>query len=190
MANPIRHATSTISRFSRRHALSALAAVLIFGAASTTALHSSTSPVATSPYATDLEIRMWQLINSDRTSSLCIEETRGRAKPLQWDNRLAAVARAHSQELARNGSFSHEGADGSLPSARISRAGIQWRSMGENIAEAHDVAQAEALLMNEPKFRQNHRANILKSDYTHVGVGIAIAPDGMLYITQDFVQLP
>jgi uncharacterized protein YkwD len=119
-----------------------------------------------------------------------MEETRGRAKPLQWDDRLAAVARAHSQDLARSGSFSHEGTDGSLPSVRISRAGIPWRSMGENIAEAHDVAEAEGLLMNEPKFRPNHRANILKPDYTHVGVGIAIAPDGMMYITQDFVQLP
>jgi uncharacterized protein YkwD len=44
-------------------------------------------------------------------------------------------------------------------------------------------------LMNEPKFQENHRANILSRTFTNVGIGIASGPDGTLYITQDFVQL-
>jgi uncharacterized protein YkwD len=72
---------------------------------------------------------------------------------------------------------------------RLSKAGIQWVSMGENIAMDQSVAQAEAALMNEPKFRENHRANILNPAFTNVGVGIARGPDGTLYITQDFVQV-
>jgi uncharacterized protein YkwD len=135
------------------------------------------------------EALMWQLINQDRTSDACIEETKGRARPLQWDERLALVARTHSQEMAQRGFFGHQGADGSLPSVRITRVGIHWRAVGENIAKYPDIASAEAAFMSEPKFQPNHRANILNPDYTHVGVGIAKGPDGMYYITQEFAQL-
>jgi uncharacterized protein YkwD len=44
--------------------------------------------------------------------------------------------------------------------------------------------------MNEPPLSHNHRANILNPDFTHVGVGILRGPDGMFYITQEFVQKP
>lgn len=136
-----------------------------------------------------LEVKMWKLINQDRSAGSCAEETKGRARPLQWDARLAAIARLHSQEMASNGFFGHEGADGSLPDARISRVGIHWRASGENIAKYPDVIEAEAAFMNEPRFQPNHRANILNPDYTHVGVGVVKGADGMFYITQEFAQL-
>jgi len=132
---------------------------------------------------------MWQLINQDRTSTPCAEETKGRARPLQWDARLAVVARTHSEEMAASGFFGHQGADGSMPDARISRVGIHWRASGENIAKYPGIVQAEAAFMSEPRFQPNHRANILNPDYTHVGVGIAKGADGMFYITQEFAQL-
>jgi uncharacterized protein YkwD len=138
--------------------------------------------------AEESEILMWQLINRDRLDANCAEETKGRARPLQWDARLAAVARAHSEEMARNHFFAHTGIDGSEPSMRVSRAGIQWRATGENIAKVDTVAGAEAAFMNEPKFQPNHRGNILNPDYTHVGVGVARGANGMLYITQEFAQ--
>jgi uncharacterized protein YkwD len=132
---------------------------------------------------------MWDMINADRTAPSSLDETKGRARPLQWDDRLAAVARAHSEDMARNGFFSHQGSDGSNPALRTTKAGIQWRCTGENIAEVSDVAQAEQLFMNEPKFQENHRANILNTEYTRVGVGIARGRDGALYITQEFAEL-
>jgi uncharacterized protein YkwD len=134
------------------------------------------------------ELQMLALMNSERTAPEQAAETRGQARPLQWDPRLAALARAHSVELA-NGLFSHVSADGSLPSDRMTRAGLRWLYMGENIAEARDVSRAEAAMMNEPRFQENHRANILSPNYTVVGVGIVNGPDGMLYITQEFAQL-
>jgi len=134
------------------------------------------------------ELQMFALINNDRMAPEQAAETHGRLKPLQWDPRLAALARAHSVELA-NGSFSHVSPDGSLPSDRMSKAGIRWLYMGENIAMAQDVARAQAMMMNEPRFQQNHRANILSPNYTTVGVGIVNGPDGMMYITQEFAQL-
>jgi uncharacterized protein YkwD len=142
----------------------------------------------TVPDLAQLEIQMWRLINRDRGAPSSLEETRGLARPLQWDDRLAAAARQHSEEMARHGFFSHQGLDGSLPYLRISRAGIQWSSVGENLAEFPDVVQAEAAFMNEPKFQENHRGNILNRGFTHVGVGIARGADGLLYITQDFAS--
>lgn len=135
------------------------------------------------------EIQMWRLINRDRASPSCEEETKGRARPLLWDDRLAAVAREHSEEMARHGFFSHTGVDGSLPYMRVSRAGIQWSETGENIAMYPDVIRAEAEFMDEPKFQPNHRGNILNPNFTHVGVGIARGRDGLLYITQEFAAL-
>jgi uncharacterized protein YkwD len=136
-----------------------------------------------------LELQMWELINRDRADPSYSNETRGHAPALQWDDRLAAVARMQSKEMARDGYFSHEGADGSSPASRVSMAGIKWRSTGENIANCGSVSEAESLFMNEPKFQQNHRWNILNVNYTHVGVGVARGLDGSLYVTQEFAQL-
>ena len=135
-----------------------------------------------------LEARMLDLLNADRAAASSQRETNGRAHPLLWDARLAAAARAHSEDMARNGYFSHQGSDGSMPSTRVSRAGVQWRGTAENIAKTSDVFEAESLFMNEPKFQHNHRGNILNPSYTHVGIGIVTGPDGYLYITQDFAE--
>jgi uncharacterized protein YkwD len=172
------------------HAVTILAAVIL-ALLPASSLSSQTVPQRASfPYRTgQLELQMWELINRDRADQSNSRETRGRATALRWDDRLAAVARLHSEEMARNGYFSHDGADGSSPARRVSMAGIKWVSTGENIANCAGVSQAESLFMNEPKFQQNHRWNILNVNYTHVGVGVARAPDGSLYITQEFAQL-
>jgi uncharacterized protein YkwD len=168
-----------------------LAAILAGAALAPALCAQQILPVANYRPRTDqLELQMLDLVNHDRIDPSAAEETRGRAHPLQWDGRLAAIARLHSEEMAREGFFGHEGMDGSQPSNRVSRAGVQWRSTGENIAKCRDVAEAEALFMDEPRFQQNHRGNILNPQYTHVGIGIARGPDGTLYITQEFVQEP
>jgi len=166
-------------------------AALLLGLLPPSSLSSQTVPHRASfPSGTgQLELQMWELINRDRADQSYSSETRGRAPAVQWDDRLAAVARMHSEEMARNGYFSHEGADGSSPAHRVSMAGIKWLSTGENIANCAGVSEAESLFMNEPKFQQNHRWNILNANYTHVGVGIARARDGSLYITQEFAQM-
>jgi uncharacterized protein YkwD len=166
-------------------------AALLFGSMPARSLFSQSLPQrANFSYRTDqLELQMWELINRDRADRSYWDETKGHAPALQWDDRLAAVARMHSEEMARNGFFSHEGADGTSPAQRVSMAGIKWRSTGENIANCSGVSEAESRFMNEPKFQQNHRWNILNASYTHVGIGVARAPDGSLYITQEFAQL-
>ncbi|HTX15563.1 MAG TPA: CAP domain-containing protein [Candidatus Baltobacteraceae bacterium] len=191
MTTPTRHAIPFVSRFLSQRPAIALALMLGAAALATSLFAQEILPVANYRPRTDqLEVQMLDLVNRDRTDPSTVQETKGRAHPLQWDGRLAEVARLHSEEMAREGFFGHEGMDGSQPANRVTRAGIQWRSTGENIAKCRDVAEAEAMFMDEPKFRQNHRGNILNSDYTHIGVGIARGPDGTLYITQEFAQEP
>jgi len=138
----------------------------------------------------ELERQMWLLINQDRSNPETLEETRGRAQPLRWNESLAAVARAHSRDMLEQQFFSHADTQGRTYEMRIDQAGIVWWAAGENIAINDSVLRAEAGLMNEPRFQPNHRYNILNAFYTDVGIGIVQGPDGALYITQDFVQVP
>jgi uncharacterized protein YkwD len=138
----------------------------------------------------DLERQMWALVNHDRLDPATSAETGGRAQPLRWNENLAAVARAHSRDMLEQRFFGHVDREGRTLSARINAAGIPWRALGENIAVNRTVPGAEAAFMNEPRFQNNHRANILNANYTDVGIGIVQGPKGSLYITQDFVAIP
>jgi len=191
MTAPTGHAIPFVSRLLGARQAILLAVLLGAGMLGISLGAQEILPVANYRARTDhLEVQMLDLVNHDRIDPSTQQETKGRARPLQWDGRLAEVARLHSEEMAREGFFGHEGMDGSQPFNRVSRAGIQWRSTGENIAKCRDVEEAEAIFMDEPKFQQNHRGNILNPAYTHIGVGIASGPDGTLYITQEFAQEP
>jgi len=172
-----------------RHTIILLAVLLCYAPTVTSLRSQNGGPSSFEDRTHRLELQMLNLINDDRAAPASLAETGGRTRPLQWDARLAGVARAHSEDMARMGYFSHQGSDGSMPATRVSRAGIPWRSTGENIAKTSDVVQAETHFMNEPKFQRNHRGNILNPNYTHAGVGIIKGPDGSLYITQEFAEL-
>jgi uncharacterized protein YkwD len=156
--------------------------------------HSGTAsrdvPTAAPLDAVDPERAMWALINDDRQDPANAPETKGQARQLEWDERLAAVARAHSADMLARNFFDHVNPDGVSPSQRVTAASIPWSSTAENIAIYGDVASAQAAFMNEPRFEHNHRANILATDFTHVGVGVVRGPDGRLWITQEFRQAP
>jgi uncharacterized protein YkwD len=133
-----------------------------------------------------MEEQMYDLVNRDRTDPANTPETNGRALPLYWNDRLAAVARAHSLDMLNQGYFSHVDPQGGSVATRVQAAGLQWQAVGENIAIYSTVARAQAAFMDEPRFAKNHRSNILNPMYTEVGIGIVQGPDGRLYITQDF----
>jgi uncharacterized protein YkwD len=138
----------------------------------------------------DLERQMWTLINRDRSDPETFAETGGRAQPLNWNERLAEVARAHSRNMLEQGFFAHVDPEGKTLEMRIDKAGIPWWAAGENIAINGTVVRAEARLMNEARFQPNHRYNILSTFFTDVGIGIVQDSDGSLYITQVFIQTP
>lgn len=64
----------------------------------------------------------------------------------------------------------------------------EWSRYGENVLQNWCGANGDALVaqwMRSP----GHRVNMLRSDYTHLGVGAAVADSSKLYSTQNFVRL-
>jgi hypothetical protein len=73
---------------------------------------------------------------------------------------------------------------------RVRAAGIRTPVVLENIARAYGVAEAQSGLMNSP----GHRANLLSTEATHVGVGIVLGEEVAgrreLFVTQVFTRVP
>ncbi|HEY8346153.1 MAG TPA: CAP domain-containing protein [Symbiobacteriaceae bacterium] len=121
------------------------------------------------------EQQMLNLINGERAKA-------GLA-PLKADPTLTMLARMKSQDMINRNYFSHQSPTYGSPFDMMKRYGVSYRTAGENIAGNHSVQAAHAALMNSP----GHRANILNSQYTHVGIGIIKGgPYGMMF-TQMFV---
>lgn len=122
----------------------------------------------------DLEIQMLALVNEERRS-------RG-LNPLAADPALTPVARAHSTDMFARGYFSHYTPEKTDPFNRMDKAGIKFRSAGENLALGRTLKICHEGLMNSP----GHKANILNPSFGRLGIGIM---DGGIYglmISQEF----
>lgn len=89
-------------------------------------------------------------------------------KPLQMDWELARVARMKSQDMAQKNYFSHTSPTYGSPFDMMKQFGISFRTAGENIASGQTTPKE---VMESWMNSQGHRANILKPEYTHLGVG-------------------
>ncbi|NCT91336.1 hypothetical protein GXB85_10280 [Cellulomonas sp. APG4] len=108
--------------------------------------------------------------------------------PLTVSVKVATVARGWSQTMASSGSFRHNPSYASqMPSG--------WSAAGENVAYGYTtVGQYSPATIHENLMGSSgHRANILKSSYTHLGVGVAFVERGgksYVYVTQNFGAYP
>jgi uncharacterized protein YkwD len=123
-----------------------------------------------------LEQQAFTLLNQDRAAN--------GLPALKFNSSLTAVAENFAQDMINRGYFSHYTPEGLSPFNRMSQAGISYKSAGENIAEDTSVQSAETAFMNS----SGHRANILNTSYTDVGIGIRQSANGTLYIVQDFIS--
>jgi len=106
------------------------------------------------------ERQLFDLVNEERAQ-------RG-LDALVWDVRLVPVARAHSQEMLTLKYFSHESPVSGSPFDRLKAAGIAYARAGENLAYAQSVSVAHRALMDSP----GHRENILRPEFTRIGIGV------------------
>lgn len=102
-------------------------------------------------------------------------------KPLTANWELSRIARYKSQDMADNGYFSHTSPTYGSPFNMIRAFGLSYRTAGENIAYGQTTPQ---MVMNSWMNSSGHRANILNSSFTQIGVGYS--PDGN-YWTQMFI---
>ncbi len=124
--------------------------------------------------ATEYEQEVIRLVNKIRADN--------GLKPLTYDWELGRVARYKSQDMKDNRYFSHTSPVYGSPFQMIKNFGISFKSAGENIAWGYATPQAVVNgWMNSP----GHRANILSSSFTKIGVGYVA--DGN-YWTQMFIS--
>ncbi len=137
------------------------------------------APAATTDEA---EKRLLALVNRDRQSA--------GLDALQWDEKVAAVSRAHSEEMRRTRNVAHISPTTGSAADRVRAAKIKTAVVLENVARAYGVGEAHQGLMNSP----GHRANITSRTATHVGMGAVFGEEVSgrreIFITQVFTRVP
>lgn len=103
---------------------------------------------------------------------------------LKWDQALARAAHQHALRMAEQNSLSHQfRGEPDLP-ARAVRAGAQFSSIAENVAEGPTAADIHAQWMKSSP----HRANLLDTDLDSVGIAVA-ERKGQLFAVEDFSRV-
>lgn len=93
-----------------------------------------------------------------------------------------SAAQTRAGELQR--SFSHTRPNGGSAFTALTEAGVNYRTAGENIAMGQKTpAEVVSSWMNS----SGHRANILGSQFTSIGVGYVTGSNGTAYWTQLFI---
>ena len=101
--------------------------------------------------------------------------------PLTADWELSRVARYKSQDMKDNNYFSHTSPIYGSPFTMMKNFGISYKRAAENIAKGQKTPQA---VVNAWMNSSGHRANILNSTYTKIGVGYVASGN---YWTQMFI---
>lgn len=128
----------------------------------------------------DAEVEIFNLINRERRKL-------GIAA-LQWDDRLTGLSRSYSEQMAEEGFFSHYDSEGRSIRDRFRTLHIKkWRKVGENLFKFSGNADFKKYAIRGWMRSQSHRENLLDYTFTHSGVGIAVAEDGTIYVTQVFM---
>jgi uncharacterized protein YkwD len=90
--------------------------------------------------------------------------------PLEPNQELAAVAEAHSRDMAETGFFGHLSPTNGDPAARVRRKGLGFVLIAENVGRGATAEEVNSMLLDSP----GHRANALDPNLTHVGIGVVM----------------
>lgn len=98
------------------------------------------------------------------------------------------MARRHSEKMVRLNFFSHETPGGLRLKDRAHAAGIpHFRVLAENIAYNQGFDDPGGFAVERWMRSPGHRANILSAEFQQSAVGVFVATDGTVYLTQEFI---
>jgi len=150
---------------------------------------------------TELEMLVHDRVN--------IERGKQDLAPLRVNSKLVAIARAYSQEMAKNNLLSHQDPQGKDYSDRYSDTGFTCRIIdgryiyngGENlylihlgktlspfgsVVEYYSQDELARQVVDGWMNSSGHRETILRDLWQSEGVGVSITNDGKIYVTQNF----
>ncbi len=122
---------------------------------------------------TSFESEVIRLVNEIRVQNGLSE--------LKEDWELSRVARYKSQDMKDNNYFSHTSPTYGSPFTMMKSFGLTYKTAAENIAKGQSSPQA---VVNAWMNSSGHRANILNSSFTKIGVGYVKSGN---YWTQMFI---
>ena len=123
--------------------------------------------------------------NSDNTEKIYVKDL----QPLEYDKKLEIAAMQRAAEIALH--YSHTRPNGEASFSAMDEAGVEWWSVGENIAAGYESAQSVFVGWQEtddPYSGQGHRRNMLSSSFNRVGFGHVIL-NGWDYWVQEFARV-
>lgn len=127
------------------------------------------------------EFQVFQLVNSERYKN--------RLGNLEWDDKLAEIARDYSEKMARENFFEHADLLGKTVVDRARERRLKnWSKIGENLFLCSGIKNFDAFSVRGWMKSPTHRQNILDENWTTTGIGIAESRDGRIFITQIFIE--
>src|SRR5437660_1482286 len=130
--------------------------------------------------------RIGPVISPWRAKNICLTQSMKKLGKLAYDDRVAAIARAHSEDMAAG--RERLGHAGFKDRAKAVDRMTPYDAIAENVAlndysRTRTVAVAVQGWLHSPHHLEN-----IAGEYDHTGVGVARAADGTFYYTQLFVS--
>ncbi len=124
--------------------------------------------------ATSLESQSLGLVNQARAAN--------GLSALHTNAALDQIATQHAAEMVQRNEIFHYMDIGN----RADAAGVHWTDIGENVGVGPSVQDVQNAFMQSP----GHRQNILYAPYNLIGVGVAVAKDGSVFVAHEFATVP
>jgi uncharacterized protein YkwD len=133
-------------------------------------------PSTPAPVMNSIELTTYNLVNKYRQSR--------NLPPLIVDPAISAQAKAHSEQMARSGSLSHDGFNDRVTS--VSKT-IVYRKAAENVAYNMGYGQPDLVAVQSWIESPGHQHNMV-GQYDLTGIGVAKNAKGEYYFTQIFIR--
>jgi uncharacterized protein YkwD len=127
-----------------------------------------------------LEQQIFRMVNDARNEN--------QAPQLCWKEELASEARRHAGNMVARRFFSHDDPKRGEISKRLDTSGINWNRCAENIYREQGLDNPAEDAVKEWLQSPGHRRNMLDRGFADTGVGVAVQPDGTIYVVQVFTR--
>lgn len=125
----------------------------------------------------DEQGRMRHLVNQVRRERHLI--------PLRESAELARVARAHAEDMARSGYFSHVNPAGQNPLDRARAAGLSgFHLLAENLGSSDAAGDRLRAVLAAWLDSHDHRENLLNPAFNTSGIAVLRTPEGHTLVVQ------